>query len=145
MNPLIRHLERKDVIPVHALGNKVPEFSADNEHAFWPLDTLERFADNGLSFVVEEEETTQIVGFFLAAYQPVTRKCTVENVYLSPQYRGMSLADACLHDIWCVAQRRGAVMLESIVATSNHASQRMFERRGLQTAGTYHWMLQFSQ
>ncbi|MDP1694542.1 MAG: GNAT family N-acetyltransferase [Candidatus Woesearchaeota archaeon] len=116
----------------------------DSEHAFWPLDTLDRFVEEGLSFVVEEADNTQLVGFLLAAYQPVTRKLTWENMYLSPGYRRRALADACFYQSWSIAQQRGAIMAEGIVNVTNDASQKMLQRLGFQTAGTYSWMLKFS-
>ena len=144
MNPYIRHLERADVPIIVDLGRNVPEFTVDNKHSFWPIDTLDRFVEEGLSFVVEERANTQIVGFLLAAYQPVTRKLTVEDVYISPNYRRKFLADACFHQSWSIAKYRGAVMAEALVKIENSPSRKMFERLGFQNVGTYSWMLQFS-
>ena len=141
MNPYIRHLECEDVLQVYDLGRKVAEFTA-NDHTFWSLDTLERFAREGLSLVVEEADDTRLVGFLLTTYQPVTRKLTWENMYLDPAYRGKSLAQACFHQSWSVAQQRGAIMAEGIVKVTNDASRHMLESLGFQTAGTYNWMLQ---
>ena len=93
MNPQIRKLEYRDIDRVYDLGMRVPEFSAKDkeEHKFWPKETLERFANQGLSFVTEDEGL--VVGFLLSAYQPVTQKLTWENMYIEPNYqrRGASV------------------------------------------------------
>ena len=99
MNPQIRSLQKRDVEAVYTLGVSVSEFATDEEHRFWPRDTLERFAEDRLSFVVEDG--SDIVGFLLAAYQQVTRKLTWENMYISEEYRGRSLPEKCFNRSCC--------------------------------------------
>jgi len=141
MNPQVRNFRKEDVDRVHDLGTVVAEFAADVEHKFWPKDTLERFAEDGLSFVVEDNST--IVGFILSVYQPVTRKLTWENMYLSKPYRGMGLTEECFNRSWTAAQNIGATIAEAINEANNLSAQRMCKRLGFQDAGTYHWMLKF--
>ena len=143
MNPHIRPLEQRDIDTVYQLGMSVSEFAiVDGTHRFWPKDTLEKFVTNELSFVVEEH--TQIVGFLLATYQPVTKKLTWENMYLDPAYRRQGLAQACFHQSWIKAQQKGAVLAEGLVEVTNSTSQQMLEHLGFHNAGTYSWMLKFS-
>ena len=57
MNPQIRKLESRDIDRVYDLGMRVPEFSVkdETEHRFWPKETLEKFSNQGLSLVIEDE------------------------------------------------------------------------------------------
>ena len=143
MNPQIRKLEYRDIDRVYDLGMRVPEFSAKDkeEHKFWPKETLERFANQGLSFVTEDEGL--VVGFLLSAYQPVTQKLTWENMYIEPNYQRRGLAETCFKESWSEAQRAGAIMAEGIVASNNLPPQKMLTRLGFNRAGDYQWMLKF--
>ena len=137
-----RLFEKKDVERVYDLGINVPEFSVDKEHKFWLKETLERFAEQGFSFVVED--VSSLVGFLLAVYQPVTRKLTWENMYLSHEYRSQGLAEECFNKSWTLARENGALIAEGISEAYNSPSRKMLERLGFQNAGTYNWMLKFS-
>ena len=141
MNPQIRSLRKEDINQVYVLGLEVAEFAADTEHTFWPKETLERFTEDGLSFVVEDNSV--IVGFILSVYQPVTRKMTWENMYLSQEYRGRGLAERCFNESWQVAQKRGAVIAEAINEENNLSAQRMCQRLGFRNAEAHYWMLKF--
>ena len=145
MNPQIRKLESKDIDRVYDLGMKVSEFSARDkaEHRFWPKETLERFADQGLSFVIEDQSL--VVGFLLSAYQLITQKLTWENMYIDPNYQKRGLAEKCFKECWDEAQRKGASMMEGIVASDNLPSQKMLTRLGFNSAGNYQWMLKFKE
>lgn len=139
MAPEIRKLEGRDVEQVYGLGTKVREFSAVDAR-FWPKDTLERFAEDGLSFVVDD---SRIVGFLLAAYQPVTRKLTWENMYLEKNYRGQGLAEKCFNLCWEEAQKRGAIFIDYVAPSETVLSIKMGEKLGFKSAGNYNWMLKF--
>ena len=143
MNPQIRKIESRDIKRVYDLGMEVSEFAANDEanHRFWSQETLERFVEQGLSFVVDDKEL--VVGFLLAVYQPVTQKLTWENMYLSSEYRKQGLAESCFQESWALAQKKGAKVAEAIVAYNNIPSQRMLERLGFNNAGDYKWMLKW--
>jgi GNAT superfamily N-acetyltransferase len=145
MNPEIRNLESRDIDRVYDLGMKVMEFSANDKsnHRFWPKETLERFAAQGFSFVVDDRDS--VVGFLLAVYQPVTGKLTWENMYLSPEYRKQGLSEKCFEKSWERAQRNGAIVAEGIVELANFSSRKMLERLGFQCTGSYNWMLKFGE
>ncbi len=144
MDPQIRKLEDRDIDKVYDLGMKVSEFSAKDEakHRFWPKETLERFANQGLSFVIEYDDL--VVGFLLSAYQPVTQKLTWENMYIEPSYQKRGLAEKCFKECWDEAKRNGASMVEGIIASNNLRSLKMLTRLGFNSAGDYQWMLKFS-
>lgn len=143
MNPQIRKIESRDTDQVYALGIKVPEFSANDggDHRFWPKDTLERFVEQGLSLVIEDQNS--IVGFLLAVYQPITQKLTWENMYIDPKYQRRGLAEVCFTQSWETAQKKGATVCEGIVASTNPPSQKMLKRLGFVSAGDYQWMLKW--
>lgn len=143
MNPLIRKLESKDIERVYNLGIIVPEFSVKDkeDHRFWSKDTLEKFVNQGLSLVIEDQST--IVGFLLAVYQPITQKLTWENMYLDSAYRMKGLAEDCFQKTWETAQKKGAIVAESLVALNNLPAQKMFKRLGFTSAGNYRWMLKW--
>jgi ribosomal protein S18 acetylase RimI-like enzyme len=143
VNPVIRKLESKDIERIYNLGIAVSEFSAKDEadHRFWPKDTLERFVDQGLSLVIEDANA--VVGFLLAAYQPITQKLTWENMYIDPNYQKRGLAEDCFQRTWEIARKEGAIMAEAIVALDNIPAQRMCERLRFNSAGNYHWMLKW--
>ncbi len=143
MAPKVRSFEARDVARVHEMGITVPEFAAGPEHRFWPQATLERFAEQGLSCVVED--ATDVVGFLLASYQPITEKLTWDNMYLASGYRGQGLADVCFQESWRRAQLQGAKIAESWIARDNDPSQKMLKRLGFQDCGTYRWMLKFAK
>ena len=144
MNPLIKKLEEKEIEEVYRMGVQVPQFSVDDRasHTFWQKDNLRMFAEQGFSVVIHDEE--KIVGFLLAAYQPVTNKLTWENMYLLQEYRRRGLAQQCFQISWKLAQEAGARVAEGLVELNNIPSQNMLKRLGFENAGKYHWMLMFS-
>ena len=143
VNPQIRKLQYSDIGGVYDLGMKVQEFSAKDqeEYRFWSKSTLERFVSQGLSFVIEDEDS--IVGFLLSAYQPITQKLTWENMYIEPAYQKRGLAEVCFKESWSKAQKDGATIVEGIVASNNLPAQKMLKRLGFSSAGDYQWMLKF--
>lgn len=143
MNSLIRKLESRDIERVYDLGMNVPEFSVKDktDHKFWSKDILERFVNQGLSLVIEDESS--VVGFLLAAYQPITQKLTWENMYIDTSYRKRGLAEACFQKTWEMAQKEGAIVVEGLVKSNNFTSQRMLKRLGFNSNGNYQWMLKW--
>lgn len=143
MNPLIRKFESKDIEKVYGLGMAVPEFSVKDEtdHRFWSKDTLEKFVDQGLSLVIEDQSL--VVGFLLTVYQPITQKLTWENMYINPAYQKMGLAENCFQKTWEMAKKKGAIMAEALIASNNIPAQKMCGRLGFKGAGNYQWMLKW--
>jgi len=143
MNLIIRKLESKDIEKVYTLGIAIPEFSAKDEanHIFWAKDTLERFVDQGLSLVIEDQNS--IVGFLLAVYQPITQKLTWENMYIEPAYQKRGLAEDCFQKTWEMARKEGAIVAEALVASDNLSAQKMCKHLGFNSAGDYQWMLKW--
>ena len=141
----IRKFEDKDIEIVYNLGIQIPEFSVNDEtsHRFWPKDTLERFVEQGLSLVIEDQNS--VVGFLLAVYQPVTLKLTWENMYIIPEYRKKGIAGECFQKGWKLAQQHGATAVEALVKTNNTPSQQMLKRLNFNNAGNYYWMLKFKE
>ena len=143
MNPQIRKLQYDDIDRVYDLGMKVSEFSAKDEaeYKFWPKSILERFANQGFSFVIEDEGL--VVGFLLSTYQPITQKLTWENMFIESMYQTKGLADECFQKTWEMAKKEGAIITEGLVASDNLPSQKMLERLGFKSAGNYQWMLKW--
>ena len=143
MNPQIRKLQYGDIDRVYDLGMKVPEFSKKDEagHRFWPKSALERFANQGLSLVIEDQNL--VVGFLLAVYQPITQKLTWENMSIDSLYQNRGLADECFKRTWEMAKEKGAIFVEGLVASDNLSAQKMLERLGFKSAGDYLWMLKW--
>lgn len=142
---LVRKLESRDTEDVYSLGMQIPQFAVGDQahHRFWEKDVLKRFAHEGFSFVIEDKKV--IRGFLLAVYQPITQKLTWENMYIEPQYRRRGLAEECFQKSWKLAQENGAKIAESLVESNNLPSLKMLNRLGFINAGTYNWMLKWSE
>ena len=141
--PLIRNFEKQDINQVYQLGITVSEFEVNlpgrPKFIFWSRETIERIFDQGFSCVVEENKN--IEGFLLATFQPVTRKLTWENMYLSPNYRNRGLVYQCFQRVWRRAEYYNVEFAEGIMAPDNLPSSRMLGNLGFASAGLYHWML----
>ncbi len=138
---MIRKMTLGDVPIVHKIGSEVDEFRiSDESSCFWPKNILEDLvkSENDVALVAEEGE---IGGYLLATFHPVTKKATIENVWVSPEkpYRGngrklMAKAEEILKE-------KGAKYYSAFVEENNVASLNMCKRQGYSQGNKYHWMI----
>ena len=126
-------IRTSDISQIMVWGINTPAFNG-----FWPEEVIHNFVKDGLSRGIYIGGPT-IIGFVLAAYQPITKKLTWENAYLEPNYRKLDLGVIAFSEVWKEAVQRGATFAEGLVEHSNHNPERILLKSGFKDLGLYHW------
>ena len=141
---MIRDMNQSDIGIVHKLGSEIKEFEvSEGGERFWPKSVLEDWVNSGndISLIAEQDGT--VVGFLLAAYHMVSKKATVENLFVSPGYRRQSIADK----LYIAAEERlrkiGADFICSYVEIDNIPIIGFLEKRGFVAGKDYYLMTKF--
>jgi ribosomal protein S18 acetylase RimI-like enzyme len=79
----------KDINEIHRIASKVSEFSVSADTVnFWPKKILQNCVKSKSGLLLVAEENGKIIGFIIVNYNPTFSKAIIENIFVSPQYRG---------------------------------------------------------
>ncbi len=136
-------MEKEDIDIVYRMGGDEKEFRVEEDgECFWPRETLERWVDSkdDASYVIKVNGN--VAGFLLATYNGVCRKATVENVYISEEFRNDGLAGMLYQRAEDFLIGRGARNICSFVDIHNDSSLEFLKRQFFSKGKAYFWMNQ---
>lgn len=83
-----------DIDEISRLGNQVDEFQVSDEVVnFWPKNILQNIVKSKTDFLLVAKFDGRIIGFIIVNFNPNFSKAIIENLYVSPQYRGLGVSD----------------------------------------------------
>ena len=144
---VIREANVADALPfrelrLEALENNPIAFSADyqknfNHPAKYWEDLLSPHADESTMFIGEIEARLIAMTGVMRGNWPKTRHSAwVWGVYVTPQWRGLHIAEEIIHSCIEWAKSKNVVMAKLGVAAVNQPAIRCYERCGFQVYGT---------
>jgi ribosomal protein S18 acetylase RimI-like enzyme len=137
---IIRDMSLEDISDVYEQGRKEQGFSiAEDVPAFWELDTLRNWtvSDNDISLVVDDNG---VKAFLLATYNATTKKGTIENTWVSADFRYKGLGRKLMAEAEERLLTKGAQYLCALVEEENIGSRNMCKRQGYLEGDKFYWM-----
>lgn len=144
---VLREASPGDAIPfrelrLYALQESPTAFSADYQRSlgyspqYWE-DMLSMHTDESTIFLAEHENHLIGMTGIARGGSPKTRhSATVWSVYISPEWRGLHIAEALIHASFNWARARKIVAARLGVTATNTSAIRCYERCGFKITGT---------
>jgi ribosomal protein S18 acetylase RimI-like enzyme len=136
----IRKAAPEDVAEIHKLGEKVSEFSVNDETVtFWPIDLLKRAitSDDALVLVADEDG---IQGFLIVNYNHSLRKALIENIYVLPAWRGHYIGDQLVRHMLKILPGMGCEYVATLVPLDAQSAINLYERCGFDRGESFLWL-----
>ena len=96
----IRTATLQDIKKIDKIGNSVNEFQVSKEVVtFWPESVLSNCIQSKNNPILVAEESKHIIGFIIANYNLCFKKAIIENIFVSPEYRGKNIGESLLKSL----------------------------------------------
>lgn len=136
----IRKIKPEDCDAVHSMGSQEEYFCG-----FWPREVIDGLPNSSDSFAYVSEVEGEIRGFVIGSYAPTLRKLSVENLYVTPEYRrkifrGDVIARHLAKRAIEHGREVGARTLNCLVDSENSVSESLCRNVGIDFSDkSYHW------
>lgn len=138
----IRLAEANDLEALYALGQGVGEFevSADTVE-FWPKAILTKAIDSADVAIVVAEDAGELVGFTIANVNATLQKAIIENLFVSPAYRGKGMGGELVRylcDVLTTTYRCSYIV--SLVPPDAMGALQTYQQAGFAKGNTFVWL-----
>ena len=123
----IKHAMSEDIDEIIDLGNYVNEFQVSDEVAtFWSKEILNECIKDGNNPIFVAKENKQIIGFIIANYNPSFKKAIIENIFVTPNFRGQGAAKLLLDNLVDELKVLGCEYVCSFTENENNIAVKFF-------------------
>lgn len=131
----------QDVDELHALGSSVSEFSVSKETVtFWPKKTLRRAIESDDVLIRVAQYKSQLVGFVIASFSDGLKKATIENIFVSPTYRGKRLGNDLLNYLLQDLENRGCEYVATLIPQDALGALSTYKDAGFTEGEIFLWL-----
>lgn len=124
---VIKPAKLEDIDTIIKLGNSVNEFQVSKKVVtFWPKNILVNCIESKNNPILIAKEKNQIVGFIIANYNPCFKKATIENIFVSPNFRGGKVGKLLLDNLIEKLKVLGCEYLCSLTEKDNDKAIKFF-------------------
>lgn len=127
----IRNMKIKDIDEVYELGMNEKRFTVIKRkypfrsNGFWGKNILQDLIKSKLDPTYVQTINDNIAGFVIATIHPLTKKATIENLYVKKEYRRKDIGKNLLRCALIEASVQGAKYRCALVEKDNRVIQRV--------------------
>lgn len=137
----VRPAQRKDLNSIVRLGNTVSEFQVSDEVVtFWPKEIVERCIKDNQNPIIVAVQDDEIVGFIIANYNPSFKKAIIENVFVSPEYRGQKVGESLLERLVKDLRELGCEYVCTLIENQSTFAIDFYKRNGFSRGIDCAWL-----
>ncbi len=137
----IRKAEGHDVDAIHSLGEKVSEFSVNDETVtFWPKDVLAQAIESDDMLILVAEIEQQVIGFIIANLNLSLRKAIIENVYVRPDNRGTGIGSKLLDELLASLSSTGIEYICTLIPLDADDASSLYLGAGFSKGVSFLWL-----
>lgn len=137
----IRKALAEDVDAIYALGEKVAEFSVNEETVtFWPKDILVQAVSSSDTIVLVAEQDQEIAGFIIANLNTSLRKAIIENVYVSPDNRDAGIGSRLLNELLLSLNGTAIEYVSTLIPLDADNASSLYVEAGFSKGEPFLWL-----
>jgi len=137
---IIREARIEDINEIHNLGNDVEEFDTiEDVVTFWPKKILKNCIESNTDFILVAEDKN-ILGFTIVNYNPVFKKAIVENIFVSPKFRGQKIGQKLINELMKNLEKIDCEYVCILIGANNLDTIKFYEKMGFKRGISCAWM-----
>ncbi len=135
-------MANKDVDSIYEIGKSTPEFkiSHNPNSIFWPKETLLNWVGTKEDVLLVAEEKGEIMGFVICRTHKKTSTASLDNIWVSPRFRGKDLSKKLLNYLLKELKKREIGYVFGLVKEDNLSSIKFFEKNNFNKGYNFYWV-----
>jgi ribosomal protein S18 acetylase RimI-like enzyme len=137
----IRNATSKDVPVIYKLGEHVDEFhTSDQAPNFWPEPLLQNCIGKEDVYFLVAMSGNDIAGFIIANLNKSLSKVLIENIFVSPDFRGQGIGSGLAKKIVEAAKSDKYQFISALTPLDDIAAIKAYESAGFSKGEAFLWL-----
>jgi len=137
-----RRLKEKDIPRILEMAGE-PEYQKEvkvtDQTAFWTAEELKNWVKKSKDPLIVAEDNKKIIGFILFTVHHATGKATLENILVSPKYRGKGIGTKLLKTALEELKKQGVKYICALARNDNEEVISFLLNSGLKDGYEFIW------